>query len=108
MSEVNVKNQNNVEKEEKALDKRSTNALASWLNWDPFKLSLTPADLYSSNPFALMPRISKEIDRAFERFFGQGSSTNPSTWFPAIEVSKQDGHLLVHAELPGLKPEDVK
>jgi HSP20 family protein len=29
-------------------------------------------------------------------------------WSPAIEVREEDGKLRVHAELAGLKPEDVK
>ena len=29
-------------------------------------------------------------------------------WAPAIEVAERDGKYTVHAELPGLKPEEVK
>jgi HSP20 family protein len=75
--------------------------------WDPFGFSLTPADLFSANPFSLMRRMSEEMDRTFGSFFGQ-SDRGSGTWFPAIEVAEQNGQLQVHAELPGIKPEDVK
>jgi HSP20 family protein len=75
--------------------------------WDPFGFSLNPADFFSANPFSLMRRMSEEMDRTFGSFFGQ-SSRGSGTWFPAIEVAEQNGQLQVHADLPGIKPEDVK
>jgi HSP20 family protein len=76
--------------------------------WDPFGFSLHPSDFFSANPFSMMRRMSEEMDRTFGSFFGQSSSGRTGSWFPAIEVSEQSGQLHVHAELPGLKPEDVK
>jgi HSP20 family protein len=75
---------------------------------DPFGFSLTPADFFSGNPFSLMRRMSEEMDRTFGNFFGQTSGRGSGTWFPAIEVAENNGQLQVHADLPGLKPEDVK
>ncbi len=75
---------------------------------DPFGFSLTPSDFFSANPFSIMRRMSEEMDRTFGSFFGQSSSGRTGNWFPAIEVSEQNGQLQVHAELPGVKPEDVK
>jgi len=74
--------------------------------WDPFGFSLSPADFFTANPFSLMRRMSEEMDRTFGSFFGQPGRSS-GTWFPAIEVAEQNGQLQVHAELPGLKPEDV-
>jgi HSP20 family protein len=52
--------------------------------------------------------MSEEMDRAFgDLGFGRGQSEG-SMWSPAIEVTERDGNYVVHAELPGLKPEDVK
>lgn len=76
--------------------------------WDPFAFSLSPTDFFSSNPFSLMRRMSEEMDRAFSQFFGGAGGERTSTWYPAIEVSEQNGQLQVHADLPGIKPEDVK
>jgi HSP20 family protein len=75
--------------------------------WDPFGFSLSPADFFSANPFSLMRRMSEEMDRTFGSFFGQ-AGRGSGTWFPAIEVTEQNGQLQVHADLPGIKPEDVK
>jgi HSP20 family protein len=75
---------------------------------DPFGFSLTPADLFSGNPFSLMRRMSEEMDRTFGNFFGQTSGRGSTAWFPAIEVAENNGQMQVHADLPGLKPEDVK
>jgi HSP20 family protein len=72
---------------------------------DPF-FSLSPSEFFS-NPFTAMRRISDEMDRAFGQFLGQGG-TETMAGFPAIEVAEHDGNLCVHADVPGLKPEDVK
>src|SRR5207248_10803003 len=74
--------------------------------WEPFGLSLNPADIFSANPFSLMRRMSEEMDRTFGSFFGQAGTSG--SWFPAIEVTEHAGQLQIHADLPGLKPEDVK
>jgi HSP20 family protein len=54
-----------------------------------------------------MRRMSEEMDRTFGRFFGQTTS-GAGGWYPAVEVTEHDGQLHVQAELPGLRPEDVK
>jgi HSP20 family protein len=74
--------------------------------FDPFLLS--PREFFSANPFSLMRRMSEEMDRIFGDF-GQGRSQGESSvWAPAIEVAEREGNYIVHAELPGLKPEEVK
>jgi HSP20 family protein len=52
--------------------------------------------------------MSEEMDRMFERGFGQGTRGGAGSWYPAVEVAERGNQLQVHAELPGLKPEDVK
>ncbi len=69
---------------------------------------MSPAEFFSTNPFTLMRRMSEEMDRQFGHFAGQGAGASGGTWYPAIEVAERDNQLHVHAELPGLKPEDVK
>ncbi len=88
---------------------RSGTELSRSRGWDPFGFSLTPSDLFSSNPFSVMRRMSEEMDRTFGSLFGQTTGGGSiGTWVPAIEVDEQNGQLQVHADLPGLKPEDVK
>jgi HSP20 family protein len=81
----------------------------------------TPAT--ASNPFALMRQLADEMDRVFESFgFGRSRFGFPSlleefpsdalsqtaAWAPQVEVFEKDGRLIVRAEVPGLKKEDVK
>jgi len=57
------------------------------------------------DPFSLMRRMTHD----FNRFFGDwGGREEERIWSPAIEVKQQDGQYTVRADLPGLKPEDVK
>lgn len=77
-------------------------------DWDPLGFAVNPNEFFS-NPFAVMRRMSEEMDRAFAQFYGQGQQGGGrSGWLPALDVSEREGQLHVHAELPGLKPEDVK
>jgi HSP20 family protein len=34
--------------------------------------------------------------------------TNQRTWTPAIDVMRENGNLVVRADMPGIKPEEVK
>jgi HSP20 family protein len=74
-------------------------------SFDPFFLS--PRDFFTASPFSLMRRMAEEMDRAFGGF-GMERGRPGNVWSPAIEVSEREGNYVVHAELPGLKPEDVK
>jgi len=69
-----------------------------------------------------MRRISDEMDRLFEGFgFGRSASGEPgwqgaltpgfeqgsALWSPHLEMYERDGKLVVTADLPGVKKEDV-
>jgi HSP20 family molecular chaperone IbpA/uncharacterized membrane protein len=61
-------------------------------------------------PFAMMRRMSEEMDRMVERFIGRapGFTSSPlPQWTPAVEVSQVGDQLVVSADLPGLSREDV-
>jgi HSP20 family protein len=81
---------------------------------DPFFGSLAPGDLIRMspfsimNPFSLMRRMTEEMDRAFGESVTRSGNGGATVWLPAIEVSERDGNYVVRAELPGMKPEDVK
>lgn len=59
--------------------------------------------LLTWNPFELMDEFVRNTDRAFH--FKNNGATE---WLPALECKMTDNELLFTAELPGLKPEDVK
>lgn len=80
----------------------------------------TPADLASeaflASPFALMRRMTDAMDRWMSEVgLGPGISAPGlraraaamPTWMPEIDVFRRDNELVVRADLPGLKREDV-
>jgi HSP20 family protein len=75
--------------------------------WDPFASWPAPSEFFSSSPFSLMRRFSEEMDRVFGRFLERPAG-GERWWAPAIEVAEHEGQLKVRADLPGLKPEDVR
>ncbi len=69
-----------------------------------FGFPISPADFFRMDPFSLMRRMTEEFDRTF----GQWGGHEQGSWTPAIEVTQNENSYTVRAELPGLKPEDVK
>jgi len=67
-------------------------------------------DVFNFSPFAVMRRLSEEMDRAFSSTFGltRGWSGDAAGWSPAVEVRERNGNFEVLAELPGMNKEDVK
>ena len=75
-----------------------------------------------SGAFTLMRRMADDMDRLFENFglgraFGLGASgglwrgsldEDQSAWAPQVETFRRGDKLVVRADLPGLKKEDVK
>ena len=110
MADVDVKKQQNTEtgNQQKGLEKRESRGVSRNRGWDPLSFSLMPSDFFGTDPFSFMRRFQEEMDRRTSRFFGGESGGSPNVWNPAIEVAERNGQLQVHAELPGLKPEDVK
>ncbi len=56
------------------------------------------------DPFAELGELRSRFDRLFEEW----QDGRERAWTPAIDVVREDGHLVVHADLPGVKPEEVK
>jgi HSP20 family protein len=79
----------------------------------------------AGTPFSLMRRMAEDMDRIFEDFGfgpslgiapllsssmaqGRGSGAMPrGTWSPQLETFRQGDRLVVRADLPGLRKEDV-
>jgi HSP20 family protein len=91
--------------------------------------SISPVDESSAmtSPFGLMRRMAEDMDRIFEDFGfagpgfamaplltpslerGRGGMTagQPAAWTPTLETFRRGESLVVRADLPGLRKEDV-
>ncbi|HWE49237.1 MAG TPA: Hsp20/alpha crystallin family protein [Bryobacteraceae bacterium] len=85
---------------------RSGSGSVARRSFDPFPAS--PWEFFTTNPFSLMHRMSEEMDNFFNQSAWSTGGSRDASWSPAIEVAEHDGNYVVHAELPGLKPEEVK
>lgn len=60
------------------------------------------------NPFRGVRDIQSEMDRLFGEAFGRLPRTTEATErAPAVDVTTEDGRMIVRAELSGVKREDV-
>jgi HSP20 family protein len=58
---------------------------------------------------ALMMRpepFSREVDRLFDAFFGQGDRET-RRWVPPVDLVEAEDHFVLKADLPGLSQDDV-
>jgi len=82
----------------------------------------------AASPFGLMRRMAEDMDRLFEDFGFAGpsfamspllspglergtggmTSRQPHAWTPALETFRRGENLVVRADLPGLRKEDVE
>jgi HSP20 family protein len=64
----------------------------------------------TGNPFALMRRLTDDIDRAFGLKPGYAGMPEPfvGTWSPELEIFERDNTFFVRVDLPGLTKTDVK
>src|SRR6185295_9457783 len=69
-----------------------------------------------AGPVTLMRRLSEDMDRLFENFFGTGLRSWSDLWpslgeltrWPEVEVCQRGDKLVVKADVPGMRPEDIK
>ena len=59
-------------------------------------------------PFTELVTMRDDMDRLFNAFFGTEPHDIENMWRPAIDIEESNGNLLVRAEVPGMKKEDIK
>lgn len=59
------------------------------------------------DPLSEMNRLFEEMFGSLARRAGTAQGSPEAEWAPAIDVLQRDGDLVVRAEIPGAKPEDV-
>jgi HSP20 family protein len=63
-----------------------------------------PVGLTRWEPFAELG----ELRSHFDRLLGEVASVRERAWTPAVDVVRDNGNLVVRADVPGIKPEEVK
>ena len=66
------------------------------VRWDPWK-----------NLSFLQDRINRMFWEAFPEPRGEDDEVNLGTWYPAVDIHETDEAIVLQAELPGLKKEDI-
>ncbi|WP_249021557.1 Hsp20/alpha crystallin family protein [Conexibacter sp. S30A1] len=56
------------------------------------------------DPFAELSELRTRFDRIYDGLTGG----TERSWVPAIDVARENGNLIVRADVPGIKPEEVK
>ena len=67
---------------------------------------------FGNTPFTLMRRFMTDMDRLFQEFNGLRSPAfdtrlENNAWTPKVEISRNDGEMIVRADLPGMNREDI-
>lgn len=73
----------------------------------------------SRHPFTMMRQLSRDMDRLFDSFFGPSFGSDfwgstgqdwdsPTLWSPQVDIQRRDDALVVRADLPGVRKEDVQ
>jgi HSP20 family protein len=63
-----------------------------------------PGALTRWEPFTELGELRSRFDRMFEDLV----DSRQREWMPAIDVVRDNGNLVVRADVPGIKPEEVK
>ena len=67
------------------------------------------SELLETTPFSLMRRFGEEMDRLFGgSLTSRAANLAGGLWSPQVEMFEREGQLIVRADLPGMKKEDVK
>lgn len=66
------------------------------------------ANLERREPFYGLSSVDSQFSRMLNDFFGRpGSESNLTSWAPAVDIFETEHELVVKADLPDVKPEDL-
>jgi HSP20 family protein len=63
-----------------------------------------PGALSRWDPFAELA----DLRSRFDRMFGELTDAREHAWTPAVDLKRDNGNLVLRADIPGIKPEEVK
>jgi HSP20 family protein len=58
-------------------------------------------------PLSLLDELQREMSSLFHAPSVE-SSFSSEEWSPAVDISEDDDKFIIHADLPGVKPEDIE
>ena len=66
-------------------------------------------DVKPYKPFGELASLREEMDKIWNRFFGEWPTMEPfrGEWSPSVDVSETKDALLVKAEVPGMNAKDI-
>lgn len=100
MEEVKVNKEQSVAKREAASLRGASDLFAPMM---PFGRWI------GMNPFGLMREFTDEMDRIFQAVAPRtATSADLNAWSPTVDIRQCNGDLVVTAEVPGLKKDEIK
>ena len=66
-------------------------------------------NMITYDPFRELRSLQDEVNRVFSSSFGRGSESGMmrGAWNPSVDIFENKDQIVLEAELPGMKPEDV-
>lgn len=58
-------------------------------------------------PWSLLNQLQKELERSQEGKTGE-SSVATAEWAPAVDIKEEVDKFVIHADIPGVKPENIE
>jgi HSP20 family protein len=58
-------------------------------------------------PWGLLNQLQRELERAHEGNGGEGSIAT-AEWAPAVDIKEENDKFVLHADIPGVKPEEIE
>jgi HSP20 family protein len=57
-------------------------------------------------PWGLLNQLQKELERGYQSNAGEGSVAT-AEWAPAVDIKEESDKFVLHADIPGVKPEAI-
>jgi HSP20 family protein len=60
-------------------------------------------------PWGLMRSLHNDLDRLFEQRLGMDETAGSvANWTPPVDIKEEENRFVLHADIPGVKPEDIE
>lgn len=64
--------------------------------------------LMTRNPWQLLDMLNQEMSRRYEPDLDDDTRVVGSNWSPAVDIREETGRYVLHADIPGVRPEDIE